>query len=135
MRPMKYGRLFAILISVGCADNPVVCTGEEGFAITVHVRDASTGEPAALSATLVVREGAYADSMTGTQIEPSLFSIQLEAARDRPGTYDILVRKAGYQTWFRRRVRVDRSSCGLEGVRFDVNLTPGSSFRVRVGAA
>lgn len=126
MRRMKCVALVGVCLVVGC-DNPVVCTGTEGFAITVQVREASTGEPAALGATLVVREGTYADSMTGTVLPPSPFATQLEAARDRPGTYDVLVRKAGYLTWTRQGVQAQESECGLVGVRFDVNLIAGST--------
>lgn len=123
MKHLPYVALFGAFVFGGC-DDPVVCAGTAQFAIVVHVRDASTGAPAALGATLVVRDGVYADSATGTYsgpVEP--FATLLEAAQDRPGTYDVSVRKAAYQTWTRQGVRVEESSCEVQPARFDVNLT------------
>lgn len=86
---------------------PTACTMEARFAVQVRVLDAATGAPAAEGAKLVVREGAYADSTTGF---PG--TAEIAAGIEETGTFDVLVRKAGYRDWTRQDVRVTRAgSC------------------------
>lgn len=117
-------------IAAGCGDEPTVCTAEAQFAVTVRVHDASTGEPAAFGATLVLRDGQYADSVTGTYPGPNTVSASLlGAAEERPGTYAVTVRKSGYQLWSRQNIVVVRGRCGVEGITLTAQLSRvGSSL-------
>jgi|SRR6185312_3209954 len=85
-------------------------------AITVTVK-AAVGPPLTTTATGVVRDGDYADSL-----RPSATSIdgiqQLSAAENRPGTYDVFVTHSGYQTFEQDSVVVGASACGISQTRF-----------------
>lgn len=124
--------LAAFCIS-GCGSEPTVCTAEPQFAVVVKVRDAATGEPAALGATLVIREGQYADSATGTYTGADQeFAAFIGAAVERPGTYDVTVRKTGYQTWTRQQIAVGIERCGVSTVELPVMLVRTSPYVVPV---
>ena len=113
--------LLSIVLS--CDNTPTVCTSIGAFAITAVVRDASTAGPAAFGATLVARDGAFADSATGLYSgSDERLATHLNVALDRPGTYDVTVRKAGYQSWTRQGVRVEQGECRVEGRTLDVRL-------------
>ncbi len=112
--------LLAAALSLGTA--ACACTDEGSFAVNVRVVDAATGASRADGATLVVREGAYADSMTGGPGSPPV----LAAAPEREGTYEVTVRRAGYRDWTRSGVRVGRGgSCnGLRSALLTAELEP-----------
>ena len=125
---MKYpiGYTALLLVSaLGCSKSPTVCLGIGGFAITAVVRNASTGSPEAYGATLIVRDGPFADSVTGVYTGASeVNATLLEAALDRPGPYDVTVRKSGFETWSREDIAVDQGECRVEGKVLNVALTP-----------
>lgn len=123
--PIGYAALSLVSIALGCNKSPTVCLSIGGFAITAVVRDASTGSPAAYGATLIVRDGQFADSVTGAYSGPiEINATLLEAALDRPGTYDVTVRKSGFETWSRQDIAVDQGECRVEGKVLNVGLTP-----------
>jgi hypothetical protein len=112
--------------SFGC-DSPTVCAEPPEFGVAAHVRDAVTSAPAAYGATLVVRDGSYADSVTGQYQGPDeQLALFLGAADGRPGTYDVSIRKDGYLTWSREHVVAAQGRCTVKGVTFDVRLSPTS---------
>lgn len=115
-------RCLAIALGVflgGCSQQSAApCTDILLHAITVEIRDAETNAPAAQYATLVVRNGAYADSATTTA--PA--ALMLSAAPGRPGTYDVTVRKAGYQEWNAENVRVGGGRCHVDPVHLQARL-------------
>lgn len=114
------------LIALGC-ENSTVCADPPRFAVSVRVRDASTGAAAAFGATLVVRDGQYADSVTGMYPGPDESQASfLGAAEERPGTYDVTVRRAGYQTWTRQGLVVKQGECAVDGITLDVQLSRSS---------
>ena len=106
----------------GCefATEPM-CTLELRHAIAVEVRDSVTGEPAAVGARLIVRDGVYAD--TSRQHGDPLL---IQAGEERAGRYDVSVEKSGYREWTRENVRVTAGACHVRTVRLDVRLQPGS---------
>jgi hypothetical protein len=125
--------MLAAISVTGCRSEPTVCTAEPQFAVVVRVRDAATGEPAAFGATLVVREGQYADSATGVYTGPDQQGAAfIGAAVERSGTYDVTVRKTGYQTWTRTQIAVGVGKCGVSTVELPVMLvrtSPGARRR------
>jgi hypothetical protein len=108
---VRLGRALVSLVALAAAacDGPSeVCAGIGAPGLAVTVTDSLTGAPAAAGATLVatrVRGGAYADSATGDRDDQVLYG-----ADDRPGVYDVTVRKAGYREWHRAAVEV-RDGC------------------------
>ncbi|HEX6052676.1 MAG TPA: hypothetical protein VFZ21_25600 [Gemmatimonadaceae bacterium] len=83
---------------------PTVCTSEGYYAIAVRVEAASTGEVLSPAATVIARSGVYADSVTG---HPG--SVDLFAAFERSGVYDVSVRVDGYRNWQQTGVRARRT--------------------------
>jgi hypothetical protein len=93
------------------------------YGLIVEVRDSVTGEPAAVGARLVARDGAYAD--TSKQLpDPYTDPLVLHAAGERAGWYDVSVKKAGYSDWRRTPVRVTKDDCHVRTVRLAARLQP-----------
>jgi hypothetical protein len=108
-RSFAFPALLLGAVSLGGCSNlfPPTCTTEASPAVQVRVLDSATGAPAAEGAKLVIRDGAYADSATGF---PGV--AEIAAGFEETGTFDVLVRKAGYREWTRQDVRVTRGgSC------------------------
>jgi hypothetical protein len=123
----------ALILSetAGCSANlveviPGVCTQELRPGVVVEIRDAQTNTPLARAATGVVREGAYVDSLRPagslTADPESLYS--RAAAGERAGTYEIEVQRAGYVTFRRSGVRVERDECHVQTVHVVAALVP-----------
>ncbi len=77
------------------------CTGTGGPSVVVEVRGPD-GEPAAFGATLVIRDGAFADTSDAASAWSELY---LGAGERRPGTYDVRITKPGYRPARLRGVR------------------------------
>lgn len=88
--------------------------------IVVQVTDASTGQPAAEGAGGTISEGAFTSQLIryGTdRLAPQ--------ATGRPGTYDVVVTRPGFQSWIRTAVQVPAAECGTETVYLEAFLVPG----------
>jgi hypothetical protein len=115
----------AVMLLLGCRPTTTVCTANPHFAVTVRVRDANTLAPAAYGATLVLRDGEYVDSVTGTYAGPNPEQASLlGAAEERAGTYEVTIRKEGYQPWTRQGIVVRQGECGVDGATLEVLLVP-----------
>lgn len=119
----------AALVLAGCsgiADPVVLCTQIVQPAVIVEIRDLRTGAPIAGSASGVVRDGAYVDSLrpygyiTGPLDAQSLYSRQ--AAPERAGVYEISIQRAGYRAWDTTGVRVTREECHVNTATIRANL-------------
>ncbi len=101
---------------------PTVCTTEARWGIVVYVKDAVTGAPAEAGATGIARSGPYADSMS---IAPGASSGGfIGLATERPGYYQVTVRKAGYRDWTAPTVRVSADRCHVHTVTLTASLQP-----------
>jgi hypothetical protein len=63
---------------------------------------------------LIVRDGAYVDSS----------SLAWGAARERAGTYEVVLRAPGYHEWRRDGVRVPERLCDFKRARLKASLRP-----------
>jgi len=121
-------RALWILPVLSCRSVEDVCTRLPQGAIVATVRDSATGVPRVLGAKLHVRDGAYADSAVGSLPEQTFLAsgfarLSNGATGDgRPGTYDVTVTAAGYETWQRSGVRVSSARCGVVSVNLLVRL-------------
>ena len=104
--------------------DPVVCTTEYVYGLNVQVQDSLTGAWIASGATLIVREGTFVDSVTAPGNRPQEDQFPLLAAGERPGTYDVLVRREGYRPWSRSDIRVRSGTCHVERVNLIARLQP-----------
>lgn len=84
-------------------------------ALRLEIRDGTTSQPAASQATVIVRDGSYADTVRGAAIwagAPDSEALFLSAADDRPGTYEVTVTHPRFQVWRQENVRA-RPSGGI----------------------
>jgi hypothetical protein len=96
------------------------CYGQLPRRASVHVTalDARTGRPLSKElqwrSALIVRDGMYVDSST----------VAYGAARERAGTYNVVVRAPGYREWRRDDLRVPQRLCDLKRARLQAGLQP-----------
>lgn len=115
-----------ILVCLGCSDgtSPIVCTAEARSAVSATILDSATRDGRAIGSSLILQDGAYVDSTFASGIAPwthdSLFGPT--QTFERAGTYDVRVRRSGYQLWERRGVVVAQGICHVETVRLEVLL-------------
>ena len=110
------------LTAAACSDT--VCNLRGEYAINVAVKDSVSGAFAASGARLVVRDGAYADSMEVPANRPGLDAQALVGAFERTGLYSVTVRKSSYQDWMRTNIGVGRGRCDLRAVSLTARLQP-----------
>ena len=111
----------------------IVCTASIEPAIVVSLLDSVTGSQGLpgfpYSAELMarpfgsVRDGGYVDSLRAAgMIEDTLLSVQ--AAPERPGRYDVLVRIEGYRDWQAIGVVAEPGVCHVQTVELLAVLQP-----------
>lgn len=105
-----------------CSTDPigVICTEEARPGIVVDVRDAGTGEPAAEGAVLTLSDPPFVQVVDQTTVQ----GLVLFGAVERPGTYDVMIEKAGFETWTREDVEVSLTpdECHVETVHLEARL-------------
>ena len=116
--------LAACTCVLSACSEATVCTADEPLpAVEVTVRDAVTGAPAAMGATGSIRDGDVVHELQ--MLEPST-GLHL-SAYGRPGFYDVLIQKEGYQDWTRPRVQVKAQHRGCNRsmtVHLEARLEP-----------
>ncbi|HEX5724585.1 MAG TPA: hypothetical protein VFX98_03920 [Longimicrobiaceae bacterium] len=110
-----------MLGAAACSDDSLgtICLGYVHPSVEVTAQDSVTGQIVTPGASLIIREGAFVDSVMAP---PPVTSIA--AGSNRPGTYQVTVRRPGYQVWRREGVRVDDADCGVETVELVARLQP-----------
>jgi hypothetical protein len=115
-------------LACGLAPEGVACTASVEPAVVIEIRDARTGAPLAGSAGGVVRDGTFADSLRpyeSTGVEPGPAGLySRRGADERPGTYAVEVRAAGYAVWTVSGVRASRGVCHVRTQRIRASLAP-----------
>lgn len=102
----------------------VTCTAVGIPSVAVRVRDAATGAYVAGGATLIARSAATADTVTLPD-NRAVDSQELAGGLGW-GTFELVIRKPGYQEWRRSDVRVERSNadrCHPRTERLEATLT------------
>ncbi len=112
----------------GCLfpSDPIGCTADLREAVAVYVRDAASNASIATGATLVLRDGPFADSITSPFYNPSDNQGALITPNtfERAGTYAVTVRRANYASWDTAGVRVTRNVCHVNTVTLTARLSP-----------
>jgi hypothetical protein len=112
IRAALSGSLSAALLAAceRATPSPVVCLdrGESSIVVTVRTPD---GTPAARGATLIIRDGTFADTALPAS---SVAGLQLFAGGGRPGTYDVEVTKPWYAPVLFSGVVAVGGPCGVE---------------------
>ena len=112
-----------VLVAAGCSGSTSpLCTAEFRFGLSVYVNDSVTNAPIASGASLVARDGSFADSVTFPSSRPDLDALPLVSAGEREGTYQISVLKPGYLSWSRSNLLITRNECHVNPVRLTALL-------------
>lgn len=114
-----------VLATVGataCGDerNPVVCTAIAVAALNVSVVDAATNQPLC-DAEVVVTDGGFRETLP--VFPGSGADCRYSGPFERPGTYAVTVRRAGYPTAVQSDIRVTSDECHVIGVPVTIRLT------------
>lgn len=112
-----------LVLLAGCYQGgtvePVLCTKQFVYGLTVTVVDQSTSNPIAAAATMTLRDGSYEEVVTD-----SWDGSTLSGAGERPGTYTITIDHPGYETWTRVGVEISADECHVIPVTLTAELTP-----------
>jgi hypothetical protein len=108
--------------AAACGDepNPVICTAIAVSALTVTVVDAATNQPLC-DAEVTVTDGGFRETLP--VFPGSGADCRYSGPFERPGTYEITVRRAGYPTAVQSGVRVTSDECHVIGVPVTIRLT------------
>lgn len=123
--------LVAVIATVGCGDDQPTrgCTpSAESGGLWLRVLDGQTGLPATCGATIQITEATYTDSLRAANCDQpdSTQPEWIPGADDRPGVYDLVVKKERYRDWTRSGVVVkkDPGFCHARAVRLEAHLEP-----------
>ncbi|MEW5929824.1 MAG: carboxypeptidase-like regulatory domain-containing protein [Gemmatimonadota bacterium] len=97
------------------------CTTDVRPAVSVQLRDARSGAALTGPATATARDGTYLDTQ-----EIGALDSDLRLAQERPGVYEVAVRKQGYREWTRAGVRVRDGECHVRTVKLVAELEPAA---------
>ncbi len=97
-----------------CSSPAGDCNPIDLYAVEANITDSISGTPLGYRASLIVRDGAYVDSVSSSD-DPadSARTHFLAAGLDRDGTYQVTVRREGWRVWTRQDVQVSRDGCGV----------------------
>ena len=111
--------LLPALLAAGCGEvwiryDSGHCGGDPRYAVVVAFQARGDGQPVALAATGVVRDGSYSEAMVPVDDRraPAGRSFELAGGRERAGVYDVEVETEFGEilNWY--RVQVPRDFCG-----------------------
>jgi hypothetical protein len=114
--------LASCAVVAGCGEYTGPCTLTIDPAIVVAIRHANTGAPLADSATGVVIDGAYSDSLRLSGGNGAWLTRR--AADERPGVYTVFVSRPGFRNWSTSGVRARGGDCHVRTVWLDAALVP-----------
>lgn len=115
-------------IFLGCdlPSETMACNREARPAIGVYVRDSLSGQLIGSGATVIFVDGSFVDSTMVPAGDPlwDPHPITTQRTFERPGRYQVTVRRAGYSTWVQSNVVVVRGECHVETVLLTARLVP-----------
>ena len=99
--------------------DPVICTAQFVYGLTVTIVDQTTARPIAAQATMTIQDGTYEETVTD-----SWDGATLSGAGERPGTYTITIEHPAYTTWTRAGVTISADECHVIPVALTAELVP-----------
>ena len=121
------GLVVAAALATGC-DAFQGCTLEARWGISLQLRPVPSPLPSLETVFGWVHDGSFVDSLRFVGVirrEDGVDVALLGAAIERPGLYDVHVRRAGFEPWDSTGVWVRDRRCHVQTVRIDVVLVPG----------
>ncbi len=112
-----------MIVLAGCYQSgtvdPIICTQQFVYGLTVTIVDQTTAAPIAARATMTIRDGTYEEIVTD-----SWDGATLSGAGERPGTYTITIERPGYTTWTQTGVVISADECHVIPVLLSVEMVP-----------
>ncbi len=125
-RVARTASLLFLATTVGCeafTESPV-CTREARASVVVLVKDAVSGLPIAEGSTLILRDGAFVDSISASAPYDDAAPLVTQNSWERAGTYTVTVRRPGYAEWVATGVSVVGGVCHVQTVGLTAQLQP-----------
>ncbi len=95
----------------GCT-SPTDCSLDSRASIQVDVVDATTADPAAAGATVILQSSTFRDSVAAPATPASALTAYVWFEhRAGPGIYSVLVSKSGYQDWTQSNIHIVFDGC------------------------
>src|SRR4051812_30670402 len=129
--PRQFATICFLLTS-GCGGGDegrealVVCTADVRAGISIRVFDAVTGNPAACGARATVTAPGFSETEQPIGGTACRDDFGIGAVYERPGTYSVVVSKAGYQDFHADNIVVGKTAdgCHVITVAVDARLSP-----------
>ena len=99
-----------------------LCSLEWSRGLTLEVRDSVSAEPSAEGVVAIAREGPYVDTLSVFGYDELGRALLLGGVHERPGVYEVSVRKPGYRDWNVAGVTITGGECHVVARRFQVRL-------------
>ena len=113
------------LLALAACDDPFIggvdCPAIVPASVRVTVQDSVTGANVTPGATVVLRDGAFVESVVGP---PGAGEVAVGG--NRTGTFTVTVDQTGYQTWTKTGVKVEKGPCGAQTVLLTARLKPAA---------
>lgn len=116
-----------VLAATACSGSTptgLACSANYVYGLSLEVRNAVSGAPITDSASVVIRDGSYVESYGYLGPAGQPLSGRLSAAGERPGTYSISIRKAGFAPYDTTGIKVTGDVCHVHGVQVIAELQP-----------
>lgn len=98
------------------------CTQDRHYGLSIGFFDSETGLPLC-DAKATITDGEHIEEVGISERDPCEGGRVL-AAEERPGVYQIVVSKEGYEVWASEEIEVYANACHVEEEEIDVNLVP-----------
>ena len=98
------------------------CSTEFAAGISIRVLDSVSGNPISCGARAVVTASGYSETVENPAGPGCLDTLPLFAAGERPGTYSVMVSRAGYRDLVVSNVDVTANVCHVNTVYLDALL-------------
>jgi hypothetical protein len=112
----------------GCESSTGDCSLLGVPAVRANITDSVTGRPLAYRSSLIIRDGAYVDSVPYASSAADSATVGfIDAGIGRAGTYSVTVRRDGSAVWKREGVRPSvENRCLLKSAVVNARLQPAS---------
>jgi hypothetical protein len=92
------------------------------YALEVVVVDARTGAPRVEGTIVTARDSTFLETLRIVESRDRPPRSIFGGAVERPGTYEVTVRRSGYRDWSTTGVQVTRDGCNLHTRRLEARL-------------
>lgn len=118
---MRFIGLFFLILLTQCDNDkdPILCTEEYVYGLSVTVKDANTSFTITENITVIANDGEYEEELMTDEDFGDFFG-----AGERPGNYIIEVIADGYEAYTSEVIQVDAGECHVIPEALEIVLQP-----------